>query len=143
MDIRIGAEGLQPEELIALYEVSGWGKTSQYQPEMVKMAIANADLVLQARVRERLVGYLSAFSDGGSSTHLDVLLVHPAFRGCGIGSALMRTFLNHLAPTPLWVLGFEENTGFFERFGLKQRPVLRAWSASSTEWKGVVASREA
>ncbi|MBO1438772.1 GNAT family N-acetyltransferase [Meiothermus sp. CFH 77666] len=143
MDIRIGAEDLQPEELIALYEDSGWGKALEYRPEMVKTAIEKADLVLQARVQKRLVGYLSAFSDGVSSTHLDVLLVHPAFRGRGIGTALMRTFLNHLAPTSLWVLGFEENAGFFERFGLKQRPVLRAWSASSTEWKGVVASREA
>ncbi len=59
-----------------------------------------------------------------STTHLSEILVHLAFRGQGIGSALVRAFLADQPPTSLWVVGFEENSGFFERFGLKRRELL-------------------
>lgn len=53
---------------------------------------------------------------------------------------MMQAFLAGQPPTSLWVVGFEENIGFFERFGLKRRELLRAWSASSKDWKTALES---
>lgn len=140
MEIIRGKDGLRPQELIALYDSSGWGKASDYTPEWVSRSIENTTVIVQSRANGRLVEILRAFSDGVSTNHLSEILVHPAFRGQGIGTALMQAFLAGQPPTSLWVVGFEENIGFFERFGLKRRELLRAWSASSKDWKTALES---
>ncbi|WP_419187090.1 GNAT family N-acetyltransferase [Allomeiothermus silvanus] len=61
----------------------------------------NTTIIVQSRANGRLVGILRAFSDGVSTTHLSEILVHPAFRGQGIGTALMQAFLAGQPPTSL------------------------------------------
>lgn len=140
MQIVSGRAQLTAEEVIDLYDASGWGRRSDYLPESIGKALANTQILIQARLNHRLVGLLRAFSDGVLTTHLSEILVHPAFRGQGVGTALMRALLSQHPITALYVDSFPENQRFFEKFGLRRRDLLRSMSASGYEWKEALSS---
>jgi predicted N-acetyltransferase YhbS len=60
------------------------------QPEIIAAMLANADIVLTARVAGRLVGIARAVSDFSYCTYLSDLAVDVEHQGRGIGRELIR-----------------------------------------------------
>lgn len=68
----------------------------------------------------RVVGFVNALSDGVLSAYLPLLEVLPAYRGRGIGTALVRRMLARLAGLYMVdVVCDPALVGFYARFGLR------------------------
>lgn len=72
----------------------------------------------------RVVGFITAISDGGFAAYIPLLEVLPKYHGQGIGSELVRRMLAALdGHSMIDVVCDEDVQSFYERFG------LRRWSA--------------
>jgi predicted N-acetyltransferase YhbS len=60
------------------------------EPETIRGMLANADVLVTARVEGRLVGISRAITDSSYCTYLSDLAVDRAFQGRGIGRELIR-----------------------------------------------------
>lgn len=60
--------------------------------------LQRADLVILARDRRRLVGFVTCLTDGLLSAFIPLLEVLPEHQGHGIGSELIRRLLDELGP---------------------------------------------
>lgn len=89
-------------EFSSLMAAVGWG--SDYPDEMVSRSLSAYPLVAHARSPSgKLLGYISAFSDGAFSTMLGELVVHPRVQGRGIGRALLRLVEERFSGVPVYV----------------------------------------
>lgn len=68
---------------------------------------------------ERLVGSVRILTDGYLFSTIPEIVVHPAYRSRGIGSALMK-LATEIAPTGLFFGAKSGNERFFERLGFKK-----------------------
>ena len=69
---------------------------------------------------ERVVGFVTALTDGVQAAFIPLLEVLPDYRGCGIGSELMRRvleLLDHIVAVDLTCR--PELQAFYARFGLQ------------------------
>lgn len=68
---------------------------------------------------DRVVGFVTAISDGVQSAFITLLEVLPGYRDRGIGTELMRRILQKLEPIPnVDLMCDPEVVGFYERFGM-------------------------
>ena len=72
----------------------GWPEPPS--PERHLELLRETDHVVLAREHERVVGFVTAISDGVLSAYVPLLEVLPAYQGRGIGSELMRRLLARL-----------------------------------------------
>ncbi|MBW4620640.1 MAG: GNAT family N-acetyltransferase [Cyanosarcina radialis HA8281-LM2] len=63
--------------------------------EDLAVAIANSDPVISVWDRERLIGFARATSDGIYRATIWDVVIHPDYRGAGLGSKLVETVLSH------------------------------------------------
>ena len=63
--------------------------------EDLKIAIANSDPVVSVWNKEQLIGFARATSDGIYRGTIWDVVVHPEYRGAGIGRKLVETVLTH------------------------------------------------
>ncbi|MBE9050454.1 GNAT family N-acetyltransferase [Nostocales cyanobacterium LEGE 11386] len=63
--------------------------------EDLGIAIANSDPVITICDQERLIGFARATSDGIYRATIWDVVIHPEYRGLGLGSKLVETVLNH------------------------------------------------
>jgi len=73
-------------------------------------------------------GLLRAFTDGVFVTWLGECAVAEAYRKQGVGTALMKAFLEKFAHTAIYLEAFTENRQFLERRGLRENTRLAAFS---------------
>jgi len=91
---------------------------------------------LLARWDGRVVGY--ATSDGGVAQ----LLVAPAYRRQGIGTALLRTLTGDTPGLDLWAFGgLEPAAGFAQKYGYAPVRELRQMAATVPAWQATLAGR--
>ena len=86
-----------------------------------------SDFVVLARDAEsgRVVGYVTAVSDGVLSAYIPLLEVLPAYQGRGIGTELVRRLLTLLDGYYLVDLSCDEElVPFYERFGMQRRTAM-------------------
>lgn len=81
-------------QLQALFEVSSfWAKERSI--EDLSVAIANSSPVVSVWDGERLIGFARAISDGVYRATIWDVVVHPDYRGAGLGRKLVETVLSH------------------------------------------------
>lgn len=86
-------EGVGPAQLEGFF--AGW--PSPPSPERHLEILRGSAAVVLARDGERVVGFVTAVSDGVLSAYIPLLEVLPEFQGCGIGTELMRRMLDRLS----------------------------------------------
>lgn len=77
-------------KLAALYEAVGWSAYTQDKASLTRAVAQSLAVVTAWEGEERLVGLARAVGDGESVLFIQDVLVHPAYQGHGIGSALVR-----------------------------------------------------
>lgn len=81
-------------QLQALFEVgSFWAKERSI--EDLSVAIANSSPVVSVWDGERLIGFARAVSDGIYRATVWDVVIHPDYRGAGLGRKLVETVLSH------------------------------------------------
>lgn len=63
--------------------------------EDLGIAIANSDPVISVWDRKKLIGFARGTSDGIYRATIWDVVIHPDYRGTGLGSKLVETVLNH------------------------------------------------
>ncbi len=91
MQIRLYSQ-YKSSDILPLYEAVGW-KFYCKHPDVVEAAYANSLCVLGAYDGEHLVGILRAVGDGLTILFVQDLLVLPQYQRQGIGTGLMKAFL--------------------------------------------------
>lgn len=113
------AEDISAEQLIGFFV--GWPNPPV--PENHLRILQGSDYVVVARdpTTGRIVGFITAITDGVSSAYLPHLEVLPAYQGQGIGSELMRRMLAQLAHLyGIDLLCDADMQPFYERLGLRR-----------------------
>jgi ribosomal protein S18 acetylase RimI-like enzyme len=89
-------------------------------PERHIELLLGSDHVVLARDGERVVGFVTAISDGVLSAYVPLLEVLPSYQGEGIGSELMRRLLARLEHLYMVDLCCDADLEpFYRRLGLK------------------------
>jgi len=111
------------ESWIALFEAVGYNR--RWGERNARASLDHCYLTATAWDGERAVGTLSVRSDKVNFAIIDDLVVHPDYRGRGIGTALMRSALDGIAAlkvehVQLYPIPGRES--FFARFGFRVQP---------------------
>jgi len=112
------SEGVEPAQLEGFFV--GWPNPPS--PERHLKILRGSHAVVLAREEGRVVGFVTAVSDGVLSAYIPLLEVLPEYQGRGIGSELMRRMLEALGGLYMVDLCCDaELEPFYARLG------LRAW----------------
>jgi ribosomal protein S18 acetylase RimI-like enzyme len=89
--------------------------------EDLGIAIANSEPVISVWNGEQLIGFARATSDGIYRATIWDVVIHPEYRGSGLGIKLVETVLSH--PRMRWVervyLMTTHQQGFYEKIGFQ------------------------
>lgn len=110
-------DGIGPQQLTGFFV--GWPHPPS--PETHLRLLAGSDHILLAIDTDsgRVIGFVTAISDGVLSGFIPLLEVLPAWQGRGIGSALVRQMIARLAHLPnVDLLCDPELARFYQRFGM-------------------------
>ena len=118
MELELSLEGdIETDEVIALYKANGW--SSAEKPEKLIPALNNSDALVTARISGKLVGIGNAISDGSLVVYYPHMLVHPDYKGKGIGRAMMKllqrkygSFHQQMLTADVDAVGFYKSLGF-------------------------------
>ena len=110
-------EGIGPNDLQGFFV--GW--PDRPSPENHMAILMGSDLVVLALSdKSRVVGFVTAITDGVSCAYIPHLEVLPEWQGDGIGTELMRRMMAKLEKIrAIDVICDEEVRGFYERLGFK------------------------
>ena len=117
---RESVDGLRPDQLGGFFQDPAWPDPPT--PETHLRLLRGSDHVGLAIDEEsgRVVGFVTAVSDGVLSAYIPLLEVLPAYRGRGIGRALMRHLLDRLQDLYMVDLVCDpELEPFYARLGLR------------------------
>ena len=118
IEYRDSLEGIQPSHLSGFFD--GWPDPPT--PQTYLRLLHASDIVLlawdgQAR---RVVGFITALTDGVLAAYIPLLEVLPAYQGQGIGSELVRRLLERLKDVYMIDLLCDEAVQpFYARLGLR------------------------
>jgi ribosomal protein S18 acetylase RimI-like enzyme len=110
-------DGIRPVMLEGFFV--GW--RTPHSPERHLEILENSDHVLLAvdTEKNRVVGFITALSDGIQSAFIPMLEVLPEYRGRGIGTELMRMMLERVDHIRAVDLTCDRHLQpFYERFGM-------------------------
>ncbi len=116
---RDSLDGVEPRHLHGFFV--GWPHPPS--PEVHFRVLAGSDHMVLAIEPEsgRVVGFITALTDGVLSGFIPLLEVLPEFQGQGIGRALMRHMLDRLKHLPNVDLMCDSDiVPFYEKFGMQQ-----------------------
>ena len=119
--ISTNSNEIDPQELISLYEVSGWGKKSDYSQKDIEKILQRSFCVFARNDNGNLIGFARALSDGVYDTFISEVLVHPKFRNKKIGQKLVGVICKKFQQTGVYLNSFKESEGFF----IKQKFIKR------------------
>ena len=115
MEFRISIEGVEPGDLVGFFE--GW--PAPPSPERHLALLRGSSHVVLAEEEGRIVGFVTAISDGVLAAYIPLLEVRREWRGKGVGSELVRRLLVALDRFYMVdVVCDPELIPFYERFGL-------------------------
>ena len=128
-------EGIIPEQLVGFFV--GWPNPPA--PETHLELLRRSTHCVVARdvdAGNRVVGFITAISDGVLAAYIPLLEVLPAYQGQGIGSELVRLMLVRLRDLYMVDVTCDADVvPFYARFGLRQAGamVLRNYARQSAE----------
>lgn len=116
--------GVTVDEFRSVLNSSGLGKRRPVDdPARLAAMLANANLIVTARLDGQLVGIARAMTDFSFSCYLSDLAVSDAVKGQGIGAALVEAMRQHLGPTVNLILSaVPEAVPFYQRIGMAPLP---------------------
>ncbi len=122
---------LQVDQVIALYKSSTLGARRPVdKPDVFQGMIANANIVITAWDKEKLVGIARALSDLVYVTYLADLVVHENYQQQGIGKQLIDLTQAQAAPDCMLVLlSAPQANDYYPKLGFTHNP--RAWMLKS------------
>ena len=109
-------DGVVPEQLHGFFV--GWPNPPSSEAHL--RILKGSSHVILALEGERVVGFITAISDGVSTAYIPHLEVLPDFQSQGIGSELVRRMLNQLHHLYMVDLMCDvELQSFYERLGMR------------------------
>lgn len=121
---------IDKEQLVKLFESVGW-KTAEY-PNRLYNAIKNSDYVMTVWKSEKLVGLISAITDGYINVFITYLLVNPNYQNIGLGKIMMNDFIKRFDGFGRRILTTEKNNEeFYKKFGFSIEEI----SMFNRDWK--------
>ena len=125
-------EGIGPNDLQGFFV--GW--PDRPTPGNHMAILMGSDLVVLALSdRSRVVGFVTAITDGVSCAYIPHLEVLPEWQGDGIGTELMRRMMLKLETIrAIDVICDEEVRGFYERLGFKAWRGMIIRKPSESHW---------
>ncbi|HPV14946.1 MAG TPA: GNAT family N-acetyltransferase [Candidatus Cloacimonadota bacterium] len=104
-------------QVLELYRLAGWWEMDDDPKHEQKVAeiIANTWRFVIVKSDDKIVGMGRAISDGVSDAYIQDVTVHPAWRGKGLGKAIIRTLVERLKQDGLGWIGLISEPGY-ERF---------------------------
>lgn len=115
------------EEFVELRSACGWGAV---EPTIAERALAAGMVNAVARDGDRLAGFGRVVGDGVLYFYLQDVIVHPDYRGQGVGRLIVETLLADVlrrAPVgaTIGLMAAAGKEGFYEKFGFIRRPTDR------------------
>jgi ribosomal protein S18 acetylase RimI-like enzyme len=116
-DFELASQPIGEEDLAGFFE--GW--TRKPSASILLAVLAGSYCSVIARTRDgRVIGIVSAISDGVLSAYIPLLEVLPEFRGRGVGSRLLQLVLTRLDGLYMIDLTCDEDlVPFYLPFGMK------------------------
>ncbi len=96
----------------------GW-QTPMHRPDEARAAWRASWPALVALKGDEVVGFLRAVSDGAITTYIAEMAVAPAYRGHGLGRALVEACYRLVPSTRLDLLSMESSVPFYEASGFR------------------------
>lgn len=115
--------GIEPHHLVGFFE--GW--PNRPAPEMHLRLLNGSGEVVLARDDEtgKIVGFITATTDGVLSAYIPLLEVLPRYRRRGIGTELVRRMLGKLEGYYMMDLVCDDHmVQFYEQFGMRQATAM-------------------
>lgn len=117
---------IAPAQVRALFRAAGWREDiARFSPAQIQKFLRHSHLILTAWSDAReLVGFVSAVSDGVLFGWVQNLVVHPTYRGRGLGTELLRETVREMQKQGIqgvYVLGTrgKRARAFFARVGFR------------------------
>lgn len=110
----------QLNQLCDLFKLAAFWAEARRPSEMAK-AIAHSKPVVTAWDDERLIGFTRATSDGVFRATIWDVVIHPDYRGAGLGRRLVETLIAHphMNKVERTYLMTTHQQSFYERIGFK------------------------
>lgn len=111
----------QLNQMCDLFKLAAFWAEDRRPSEMAK-AIAHSKPVVTAWDNERLIGFTRATSDGVFRATVWDVVIHPDYRGAGLGRRLVETLIAHphMNKVERTYLMTTHQQSFYERIGFKQ-----------------------
>jgi GNAT superfamily N-acetyltransferase len=117
----VDAAGLDIPEVVAVYRASGLADRRPVQDtERFTAMVRGANLVVTARIDDRLVGIARGVTDGAYVTYLSDIAVDRAFQRRGIGLDLIRVTQEAAPRAKLVLLSAPAAVGYYPHIGFTQ-----------------------
>ena len=112
-------EGIEPQDLDGFFV--GWPNPPSPETHLRLLNASDHAILAIDETAGRVVGFVTAISDGVLSAYIPHLEVRPEYQGQGIGSELMRRMLGRLGTLYMVdLLCDEEVQPFYERLGMRR-----------------------
>ena len=114
--IYIYNEAVSVKDLADLRESVGWNRMEN----AYKNPLLTSYCHIAVYEKETLIGYIGCVSNGVTDAYIQDLMIHPAYQGRGIGTALMKRMIDDLKEKHIYMISvvFEEKLKpFYEKFG--------------------------
>lgn len=117
-DVKSEIDLLQLQKLLTL--AAFWAKERNL--EDLAEAIKNSEPVIAVYSKQQLIGFARATSDGIYRATIWDVVIHPDFRGNGLGSKLVETVLSHprMSRVERVYLMTTHQQKFYEKIGFEQ-----------------------